>query len=320
MKGRRFRLSRRSVEAPAQVVITYQSELDALSRYILDYPQIETGGQLFGFWTAGGVPVVLFALGPGARANHQVTFFNQEIAYLEHVGERLIARLGLQHIGEWHSHHQLGLSVPSGHDVTTMVRSIRRRNLGRFLLAIGNCRAGRSTINAYPFTQSAGAAYATAAWEVKPGLSPFRAAIEGDVALAAMIAPPRTPLANHGNLRLVAPLPTLAPPTYAKHYWLSEKANNRVLQAIIAGLSALGEPCAARLDAAGLVWLVQRRREGLLELCLGEDFPAQPPRVWLAGRALSATWPRTGELAKGVVAYCQAALNGVTDDERTLQN
>lgn len=316
---RRFRRRGGGV-VPSQVVMIYQSELDVLSRYILDYPRLETGGQLFGFWTAGGVPVVLFALGPGARANHQVTFFNQEIAYLERVGNRLITRFGLQHIGEWHSHHQLGLSEPSGHDVTTMVRSIQRRNLRRFLLAIGNCRAGRSTINAYPFAQVAGRGYARAAWEVKPGQSPFRTAIEGEGALAAMLLPPRTRLACHGALRVVGVGLRLAPPEYTKGYWLKDRANNRVLQAMVVGLSALGGPCAARLDEAGVVWLVQQRREGILELCLVEDFPERPPRVLLDGQLLSAPWHRAEDLAGAVVAYCQAALKGKggKDDEEAL--
>ena len=45
---------------PADTVLVYQSELDYLSRCILDYPHIETGGQLFGYWTSAGVPVGLY--------------------------------------------------------------------------------------------------------------------------------------------------------------------------------------------------------------------------------------------------------------------
>ena len=63
---------------PAPTAIIYQSELDYLSRCILDYPDIETGGQLFGFWTNQGVPVVLYVIGPGRHANHQQSFFNQD--------------------------------------------------------------------------------------------------------------------------------------------------------------------------------------------------------------------------------------------------
>ena len=50
---------------PASIAIIYKSELDYISRCILDNTNIETGGQLFGFWTADNVPVVLYAIGPG---------------------------------------------------------------------------------------------------------------------------------------------------------------------------------------------------------------------------------------------------------------
>ena len=69
--------------------IVFQSELDYLYRCILDYPNIETGGQLFGYWTSAGVPVVMYAIGPGPRANHQSTFFNQDVEYLVQVGRLL---------------------------------------------------------------------------------------------------------------------------------------------------------------------------------------------------------------------------------------
>jgi len=107
--------------SPTPTAMIYQGELDYISRCILDYPNIETGGQLFGFWTAAGTPVVLYAIGPGPRANHQVAFFNQDIEYLTRIGSILTTKFGLQHIGEWHSHHQLGLAQPSGHDAATLV-------------------------------------------------------------------------------------------------------------------------------------------------------------------------------------------------------
>ena len=42
------------LENPASKAIIYRSEIDYISRCILDYPNIETGGQLFGYWTALG--------------------------------------------------------------------------------------------------------------------------------------------------------------------------------------------------------------------------------------------------------------------------
>ena len=60
----------------------FKSELDYISRCILDRKNIETGGQLFGYWSEDGQPVVMYAIGPGPRANHQTTFFNQDVDYL----------------------------------------------------------------------------------------------------------------------------------------------------------------------------------------------------------------------------------------------
>ena len=77
----------------------FQSELDFIARCILDCPDIETGGQLFGYWTREGVPVVCYALGPGPKANHQRTFFNQDLGYLQSVGDAIVKHYGLEHIG-----------------------------------------------------------------------------------------------------------------------------------------------------------------------------------------------------------------------------
>ena len=113
--------------------------MDFVSRCILDYPRIETGGQMFGYWTDDGTPVVLYTIGPGPHANHQPAFFNQDVQYLKEVGSILVHQYGLQHMGEWHSHHQLGLAHPSGHDASTMASGLAASGRNRFLLCIGNC-------------------------------------------------------------------------------------------------------------------------------------------------------------------------------------
>lgn len=184
----------------ADRAIIYRSEIDFVSRCILDCPNIETGGELFGFWTDGGIPVVLFAIGPGPNANHQTTFFNQDIAYLERVGRRLFSKYGLLHVGEWHSHHQLGLAQPSGHDAATMATSIANNHLGRFLMALGNCSSESSVLNAFEFVEGFGTDWRHVPWEIKEVASPFRAAVEADEELAAILCNPRTPVARHGKL------------------------------------------------------------------------------------------------------------------------
>ena len=188
---------------PAPCAVIYQSELDFVSRWILDWKNIETGGQLFGFWTSRGVPVVLFAIGPGPKANHQATFFNQDVDYLKQVGTALLERFGLQHIGEWHSHHQLGLAVPSGHDAATMASSITHLRLGRFLMGLGNCTETETFFNAFEFVETRGAEYRHLPWDVKPGLSPFRRSVEETAALQTILANPITPEPAMGELYTV---------------------------------------------------------------------------------------------------------------------
>ena len=87
--------------SPASKVLIYKSELEYISRCIMDYTDIETGGQLFGYWTSDGVPVVLYAIGPGPYANHQGAFFNQDVNYLETVkaGDEIIITSRLAHAG-----------------------------------------------------------------------------------------------------------------------------------------------------------------------------------------------------------------------------
>ena len=172
-------------------------DLLASGRCILDRKNIETGGQLFGYWTENGTPVILYAIGPGPRANHQVTFFNQDVDYLVKVGNLLRNRYGLHHIGEWHSHHQLGLAKPSGHDSDNMTSVIRRRGLGEFLLCIGNCDNFSSSLNAFLCDSSE---CRKITWDYVMAVSPLRQVIDYD--LCRVICQPQTLKAHHKDLIL----------------------------------------------------------------------------------------------------------------------
>lgn len=163
-------------------VVVYQSELEILSASVMERPDIETGGELFGFWTSQGDPVVLYAIGPGPKANHQVSFFQQDVAYLTEIGHELVGQYGLQHIGEWHSHHRLGLPHPSGHDAETIVSTLRERDLSRFLLCIASWDVdGKLQFNAFGFERAATNVQTYLDWDVKAGVSPFRMRRDQDV-------------------------------------------------------------------------------------------------------------------------------------------
>lgn len=246
---------------PADIVLVYKSELDYLSRCVLDYPHIETGGQLFGYWTSAGVPVILYVIGPGDNANHQSTFFNQDFDYLETVGGILVHEFGLQHIGEWHSHHQLGLAHPSYHDANTIYDNMLRHSLNWFLLCIGNCTNTTSTINAFNFIEST-PDYQESQWEVLPMKSPFRKVI--DQRLKGVLRHPYTTMPVLVNMKYKSTAVHGIKLSYPEGYWMNDKNNNWVLKQIFDFIQAQHEDssCNVSLDGNGFIHILVKDEEG----------------------------------------------------------
>jgi hypothetical protein len=168
-------------------VLIYEKELSRIAGWVEEYPNLETGGDLFGFWTHTSAPVVQFVLGPAPDSKHNSTSFYQGRDYLIRAGEVLRKRHGLQHIGEWHSHHQLGLAVPSSGDEQTVFRALDRYEFPHFLLCIANLREQRNllkqqyevNVGGFLFTRHR-SVYQTGAWVVLPGESPIRENVERD--------------------------------------------------------------------------------------------------------------------------------------------
>ena len=209
----------------ASAAVIFRSEYDYICRCILDRRDIETGGQLFGYWTEEGTPVVLYAIGPGPRANHQQAFFNQDVDYLVTVGRALKERYGLHHIGEWHSHHRLGLARPSGHDAHTMNSTIREKNLGRFLLCIGNCTATTATTATVGAFLCNGSSCADMGWSLVEAESPLRRLVDSQMG-GILVHPSSRPSYRRRE-------EAGERPAYAPGYWLREKGSAAVLNSII---------------------------------------------------------------------------------------
>ncbi len=268
----------------------FRSELDFISRCILDRPNIETGGQLFGYWAEDGTPVVLFAIGPGANANHKPTFFNQDVNYLLTVGTELRDRFGLMHIGEWHSHHQLGLARPSGHDVDTMVSTIREKHLARFLLCIGNCNGRSSSLN--PFMCNDKTCEATS-WNIVPQESPTRKPVYDY--MGSILNDPQVRETSYVNR---ASSFTDRRPRYAPGYWMNEKGNgqllNRMMQHVKRRHTGAAE-VSVKLDESGRVHIssIDYGRCGRWEedILFPEGFPRRAPVCKASSSAGTAVFP-----------------------------
>lgn len=204
---------------PASKAIIYRSEIDFMSRCILDYPDIETGGELFGFWTPEGVPVVLYAVGPGPGARHHATSFLQDPEYVDRYEAEMCLATRLQHIGQWHSHHQLDLARPSGGDVASMLRGVGKPGFPRMLLCIGNCTPTETTVNAFNFCEVRPEHYVHAAWDIVDMESPFRPVI--DRMYKGRFYEPKAVKASHGAMLTVDGQPVTAPDRPRQH-WLVE--------------------------------------------------------------------------------------------------
>ena len=119
-------------------VVIYESDYKQLCAWVLKKTNIETGGDLFGLWADKHTAVIQFVVGPGQNCQRSPVSFYQDINYLEKTGEHMTIREGVCHIGEWHSHHQLGLARPSGGDENTVWNNMPTYNLKRFVIFIAN--------------------------------------------------------------------------------------------------------------------------------------------------------------------------------------
>ena len=126
-------------------VVIYEEDYKELCAYVLCKPHIETGGDLFGLWADEYSAVIQLALGPGKRCRRTSASFYQDVEYLQDVGSYLTQHEGVCHIGEWHSHHQLGLARPSGGDENTVWNNMPTYKLSRFVIFIANIEAFRQS-------------------------------------------------------------------------------------------------------------------------------------------------------------------------------
>ncbi len=115
----------------------------------------ETGGDLFGLWVNNHTAVVQFVLGPGQNCARTSVSFYQDIEYLREAGNYLTQQHGLCNIGQWHSHHRLSLTRPSGGDENTVWGNMPNLGLNRYIVFIatinGYDKSTKVSINPYLF-------------------------------------------------------------------------------------------------------------------------------------------------------------------------
>ena len=264
--------------------LIYQGELEILARFAADYPSIETGGDLFGFWTHTGSPMIEYVLGPGETAEHDDTAFYQESPFLKSAGGILRDLHGLQHVGTWHSHHKLGLTVPSTGDSSTMQRALDKNGFNSWLLTICNFaeKSDRVEMRGYLYRAHGGGERRQLTWLILPGSSPVRAAIEAVKEFPS--SRPRTPTSTYEAIpsttfAVVAATPQTASPTFPNSSFMATPEGRGELYHLFQALSALEQDVEILQREDGRVSLAFHRDGYAFEIVFPHSYPVVKPVV-----------------------------------------
>ncbi len=128
-----------------------EGERYQIEKWVERFPNIETGGDLFGAWIDDRTAVVQFVLGPGENCHRTGASFFQDIDYLRKAGTYLTEKHGLCNIGQWHSHHRLGLTRPSGGDKNTVWGNMPNLGLDRYIVFIATIAGSSGSSYSYSY-------------------------------------------------------------------------------------------------------------------------------------------------------------------------
>lgn len=250
----------------------YERDLDKMKELVLEYPNLETGGDLFGFWTHSGAPVIQFVLGPGQKSTHLVTSFYQDEEFLKVNGEFLNQRHGLQHIGEWHSHHQMSLNHPSGGDEGTIYSALSNYGFQRFLLCIANIdRNGDVSIQPYLF-EAENSTYKAGKWNIFSGESPFRS-LELEMPGTGI-----DNIKNYPNTR-VSSIESIQVKSILPQAWYTRKEGSIFLRSLDALLKETFDECEMKIKKTGRLYFSLKGNKSRAQLHFPDDFPKSEPYI-----------------------------------------
>jgi hypothetical protein len=265
--------------------LIYQGELEVMARFVRDYPDIETGGDLFGFWTHSRSPVVEYVLGPGQGASHEGAEFHQAAAFLRSCGAMLRDLHGLQHVGTWHSHHRLGLTEPSNGDSTTMQKAVDNNQFSGWMLTICNFRDGGDLVDmrSYMYRPGQEGTHSQLTWVLLPGASPVRAAMKSVAEFPSI--EPTTPdclyeaIPSTTFTAMSTPQTTTINPTFPPTSFLATPEGRAELFHLYQELSGTEQTVEILQREDGRVGLTFRREGYAFEIVFPHSYPVVKPVV-----------------------------------------
>jgi hypothetical protein len=264
--------------------LIYEDELEIMARFATDYPSIETGGDLFGFWTHTGSPMIEYVLGPGETAKHDDAAFHQESSFLKSAGGILHDLHGLQHVGTWHSHHRLGLTEPSKGDSSTMQRALDKNGFNAWLLTICNFadKSDRVEMRAYLYRVHGDGQCRQLTWLILPGSSPVRTAMEAVKGFphGELHTPSSTYEAiPNTTFAVMAAAPQTASPTFPVSSFMATSEGRGELHRLFQELSALEQDVEILQREDGRVSLAFERDGYAFEVVFPHSYPVVKPVV-----------------------------------------
>jgi transcriptional regulator with XRE-family HTH domain len=160
-------------------LLTWESELRAMASEASAW-SIETGGDLFGRWQ--DIPTLFLATKAGPNAKRDHAHFRLDVEYLRGLSEDLATNWALRYFGDWHSHHRLGLTRPSGGDQKRIVNLAARNQFLGMTEIIITLEEGRDepVVRIHPWIYelpSDDAQPYPLRVRVLPGISPIRQAL-----------------------------------------------------------------------------------------------------------------------------------------------
>jgi hypothetical protein len=270
--------------------MTWESELRAIAAEASAW-SIETGGDLFGRWH--DLPTILLATKAGPNAQRDHAHFRLDVDYLRHLSEVMASDWVLRYFGDWHSHHRLGLSAPSGGD-RRRIASIGNRNQFTSMAEIIVTLDGSSDepvirIHPWVYDLSAGEA-APSPLRVKllPGLSPIRQA------LIARKALPEQEL--HGwekaSLQRIRIAGDSTPPALEPTFDVDSMTRERVLAQLVDALAnESGAPIEQHTTGFGAILVARLQDPHYLAFALSSAWPMPVLEVDRMNRTDGSTEP-----------------------------
>jgi hypothetical protein len=114
-------------------IVIWESEIRYMAGIAARWGPVETGGEVYGLLSHAGRPEAMIASGPGPESIHEVAQFRQDITFFQKVNVFLRNHFGLLYMGNFHSHHILGIKGPTRRDVRSTNSIAQRNGFGRLV-------------------------------------------------------------------------------------------------------------------------------------------------------------------------------------------